>query len=58
MLIVRNPQVCAAELDGEICLFEPVQAEYFNLNSTGSAIWNLLEQPAEVAAVLNRLTVS
>lgn len=55
MMIIRNPQVCAAELDGEICLFEPVQAEYFNLNSTGSAIWNLLEQPAEVEKLLTAL---
>ena len=55
MMIIRNPQVCAAELDGEICLFEPVQAEYFNLNSTGSAIWNLLEQPAEVEQLLTAL---
>ena len=47
MVIVRNPEVCAAELDGEICLFEPVKAEYLNLNSTGSAIWNLLEEPGE-----------
>ena len=55
MLIARNPQVCAAELDGEICLFEPVKAEYFNLNGTGSAIWNLLEQPAEVEQLLTEL---
>ena len=48
MLIARNPEVCAAELDGEICLFEPVKAEYLNLNSTGSAIWNLLEEPSEL----------
>ena len=55
MLIARNPQVCAAELDGEICLFEPVKAEYFNLNGTGSAIWNLLEQPADVEQLLTEL---
>ena len=55
MMIIRNPQVCAAELDGEICLFEPVQAEYFNLNGTGSAIWNLLEQPTEVEQLMDAL---
>ena len=55
MLIVRNPDVCAAELDGEICLFEPVKAEYLNLNGTGSAIWNLLEEPAEVDQLLASL---
>lgn len=55
MLIARNPEVCAAELDGEICLFEPVKAEYLNLNATGSAIWNLLEQPTEVEQLLTAL---
>ena len=55
MMIVRNPEVCAAELDGEICLFEPVKAEYLNLNSTASAIWNLLEEPRELDHLLEAL---
>ena len=55
MVIVRNPEVCAAELDGEICLFEPTKAEYLNLNSTGSAIWNLLEKPMELDYLLEAL---
>ena len=55
MVIIRNPEVCAAELDGEICLFEPVKAEYLNLNSTGSAIWNLLEEPKELDHLLEAL---
>ena len=55
MVIVRNPEVCAAELDGEICLFEPTKAEYLNLNSTGSAIWNLLEKPMELDYLLEEL---
>lgn len=55
MPISRNPDVCAAELDGDICLFNPVKAEYLNLNATGSAIWNLLEQPTELDQLLNEL---
>ena len=55
MLISRNPEVCAAELDGEICLFEPVKAEYLNLNKTGSAIWNLLEEPSTLEFLLKEL---
>ena len=55
MVIVRNPEVCAAELDGEICLFEPVKAQYLNLNSTASAIWNLLEEPKELDHLLEAL---
>lgn len=61
MLLRRNPDVCAAELDGEVCLFHPDTAQYLNLNATGSAIWNLLEAPAEretlVAHLLDRYAV-
>ena len=55
MLISRNPNVCAAELDGDICLFEPTKSEYLNLNTTGSTIWNLLEQPTEFDELLREL---
>lgn len=55
VLVSRNPEICAAELDGEICLFNPGNAEYLNLNSTGSCIWNLLEQPAELEVLLEEL---
>ena len=55
MFLARNTEVCAAELDGEICLFDPVKAEYLNLNSTGSAIWNLLEQPTKLEQLFTAL---
>lgn len=55
MLLSRNPEICAAELDGEVCLFNPERAEYLNLNGTGSWIWNLLETPAETTAIVRAL---
>lgn len=61
MLILRNPEICAAELDGEICLFHPENAQYLNLNATGSAIWTVLEAPTDrdglVAQLLARFEV-
>lgn len=61
MLLSRNPDVCAAELDGEVCLFHPDSAQYLNLNATASAIWNLLEDPTDrdslVAQLLDRYDV-
>ncbi|MEB3239844.1 MAG: PqqD family protein [Cyanobacteriota bacterium] len=61
VLIQRNPEICAAELDGEICLFHPDTAQYLNLNATGSAIWRLLETPTHrddlVARLLARFVV-
>ena len=57
----RNPVICAAELDGEICLFHPESAQYINLNATGSAIWTLLDAPQDrnwlVAQLQDRFAV-
>ena len=55
VLLQRNPAICAAELDGEVCLFHPDNAEYLNLNATGSAIWNLLDTPLNAEQLLERL---
>ena len=46
MLLSRNPDIYAADLDGEVCLFNPESAEYLNLNATASCIWSLLENQA------------
>jgi hypothetical protein len=51
----RNPEICAAELDGEMCLFNPETAEYLNLNGTGSSIWNLLDAPTELEELICNL---
>ena len=53
--ILRNPEICAAELDGEICLFHPENAQYLNLNATGSAIWTLLEHPTDREGLVDQL---
>jgi hypothetical protein len=55
MTLSRNPAICAAELDGEICLFHPDNAEYLNLNATGSAVWTLLDAPMDREQLLAQL---
>jgi len=55
MPLQRNPVICAAELDGEVCLFHPDRGEYLNLNASGSAIWNLLDTPMEREDLIGRL---
>jgi hypothetical protein len=51
----RNPVICAVELDGDMCLFHPDTAQYLTLNATGSAIWNLLEEPMNREQLLSYL---
>jgi hypothetical protein len=58
VLLSRNPDIYAAELDGEACLFNPKNAEYLNLNSTASCIWSLLENQVtfeDLVCTLQRL---
>lgn len=54
-LYSQNPDVCAAELDGAICLFNPTTAEYLNLNSSGSAIWNAINEPKSKEDIVTEL---
>lgn len=55
MLLSRSSEICAAELDGEMCLFNPENAQYLNLNATGSSIWNLLDVPVDVDGLISAL---
>ncbi len=55
VILSRNPDICAAELDGEVCLFNPESAEYLNLNATGSCIWTLLETPSVLDNLVGNL---
>ena len=40
----RNNDIADSELDGEICIFDPNNGEYFNLNNTASFIWKLIDK--------------
>lgn len=42
--IRKKKEILEADLDGEICLFEPSNAEYISLNKTASTIWCYLEE--------------
>lgn len=55
VLYSQGEEVYGAELEGEICLFNSKSANYFILNSTGSSIWEIIEQPKtfeEIKAIL------
>lgn len=55
MKLKRNPQVVSSKLDKEVCIFNPLNANYINLNSTGSKIWDFLETPKTYFEILNQL---
>ena len=51
----QNPDVCAAEIDGEFCIFNPTTAEFLNLNPSGSAIWNAINEPKSKEDIVTEL---
>ena len=55
MKIARNPLFVSEVLDGEICIFDPTNASYFNLNSTGSFIWRALTKSKSRDEILELL---
>ncbi len=55
MGFIQNKNVVAAELDSEICIFNPENGEYVNLNETGSYIWHLIEEMQNVEMLLTNL---
>jgi len=54
-LYSRSADVCSAELDGTACLFDPSTAEYLNLNSSGTAIWNAISVPKTIEDIISEL---
>ena len=51
----KNKDIYFAELDNEVCLFNPNVAEYLTLNETGSLIWNALEPEKTLEDIINYL---
>ena len=53
--IVRSPDQVSGDLDGKIVLLSIENGEYYNMNEVGSRIWELLENPMTVAALIEQL---
>ena len=55
MLIKKNPEIFSALLDKDWCLFIPSTASYLNLNSTGSFLWELLEETEDFNMIVEKV---
>jgi hypothetical protein len=47
--LIRNPDILASEVSGELILMSVHGGHYYNLNTIASAIWNRLAQATRVA---------
>ena len=55
MNYIQNKEVFAADLDKEVCIFNPDNGEYINLNKTGTEIWHLIKENKSVDTLLKYL---
>tara|TARA_A100001388_G_C28360406_1_gene307601 strand:+ start:44 stop:322 length:279 start_codon:yes stop_codon:yes gene_type:complete len=51
----KNKDIYSAELDNEVCLFNPNFAEYLTLNETASLIWNALDEEKTLEGIIKYL---
>lgn len=54
--ILRNPELISTDVDGEKVMMSIVNGEYFGLDSVGSRIWELIENPIKVETLVELLT--
>lgn len=55
--LIRQPDLIAAEMDGDLVMMSIEQGEYYGLSGVAPRVWALLEQPisvTEIAAVIER----
>ena len=53
--IKRNPELVSSDVDGEKVMMSIESGEYFGLDSVGSRIWELIENPIQVNKLIELL---
>lgn len=51
----RIPEQIFSKVDQDVIMLSIDEGKYFALNESAARIWDLLEQPIEVLAIVNRL---
>ena len=52
----RRSEVIWRNVDGKVVGLDLRTSRYFSLNASGSALWSMLEDETDVAALVDRLT--
>lgn len=47
-LVFRNPDLLAADMDGDIVMMSIERGEYYGIGGVGSRVWELLAQPTSI----------
>ena len=55
-LLSRREGLMAADMNGSTVMMDIMTGKYYNLGQVGGRIWELLEEPMTVAALIEKLT--
>ena len=55
-MLSRREGLMAADMNGSTVMMDIMTGKYYNLGQVGGRIWELLEEPMTVAALLGKLT--
>jgi hypothetical protein len=55
-VVVRTADLLTAPVDNEIVILNPSRDNYVGLDAIGRAVWDLIEQPCEVAELCRKLS--
>ncbi len=54
-VVKRNPDLLFSKMDNEVVMLSTENSEYYGLNSVGSRIWEMMEQPVNVDKIIGKL---
>jgi hypothetical protein len=54
-VVVRVPELLSTPVDDEIVILNPERDNYVGLDAIGRSVWDLIEQPSEVAELCRAL---
>jgi hypothetical protein len=54
-LITINPEILSTELEGQVVMMHIDSGAYYNLDAIGSAIWQKLQSPIQIATLCQEL---
>lgn len=53
--LCRNPDLVAADIDGDVVMLDVERGEYFGIGGIGPRIWELLDQPTTMAGIVDTI---
>ncbi len=54
-IVAQSPELVSTSLEGQTALMSIVNGAYYGMDRVGSRVWELIEQPRAVSAVVDQL---